>query len=210
LEVSNLLTCLSSGGKKFDARISLGVESRHAKRKQMNPDYISSISFWNDVSNKWNTVYKASPQSTPPQQKEVTMTFKSLIDLSIDKESSVLGGTNLGPAMEEALQARQSQLANQAAEELIELVGVMDTVKKQRLRNIRSYRKEMEKQKRKLDAIDRGFEYGSQTGNFLPLLISLERVSHHSDVGMDQEDYDARKDIPAGWKSTKPVPQPQS
>lgn len=132
--------------------------------------------------------------------------FKNLINLSVDKEGTILSTTTLTPALKAAMEARKKKAAEDAAEELVILLDKVEDFKSVRRREIRRLRKMVEDQKKKLVAIDLMFNYGQETGNFLPLLKEMDVITQHYQVSMDEEEFKLMSKMPSNWAPTS-IPQ---
>ena len=131
------------------------------------------------------------------------MTFKNLISLSIDEEKlSPLAG-NLNDAMRNAIQRRKQQMEESAAEELVELLSAVESRKEAHRKDIRVLRSKMDGHKECLDQIDRAFSYGSETGNFIPVLVLTDQVDEHygyESLGLTREEFMVKKVVPSNWQ----------
>jgi len=125
--------------------------------------------------------------------------FKNLIDLSVDRESSLIND-NLAPSVKAALEKRKEQQAEKAAEEIIKLMDAVDNNKTSIRRDLRVYRGHMEHCKKQLDKLDRAFRYGTETGNFIPVLYLTNSVRGGSQVGMTQEEFQEAIKVPDDFK----------
>lgn len=136
------------------------------------------------------------------------MSFKNLLNLIDMPEDSALTGKLAGP-IKAAMEARQRKVTEEAAEELITLLDRLADAKTQRKRKIKALRSQMKEQTNALDRMDREFAYGNETGNFLPLLISIGLINGNYRQGLSLEDYKEKSVIPANWKPTPNIPQPE-
>jgi hypothetical protein len=142
----------------------------------------------------------------PKKKKKVPM-FSNLIQMATDSDNSVINGMKLKPAVQAAIEARNRKQAEQAAEELISLIEKVDAAKSASRKQIRRLRAQIKSQTQNLDKIDRAFQYGQETGNFLPILILTDYVASGNQVGLTEEEFQELRSIPADFKATVRVPQ---
>lgn len=99
-------------------------------------------------------------------------------------------------ALQEQLAEDQKNRAKAAAREIVELLKLHETSVERGVRQIRSYRSEIDSQKAHLTRINRAREYGMETSNFLPLAIALNQVRHHELTGVDSKLFE----VPSSWE----------
>lgn len=99
-------------------------------------------------------------------------------------------------ALAEQIAEDQKNRAKAAAREIVELLKLHEASVERGVRQIRSYRSEIDSQKAHLTRINRAREYGMETSNFLPLAITLNQVRHHDLTGVDSKLFE----VPSNWE----------
>lgn len=145
-------------------------------------------------------VWDCRTQVTNKEYKMVRINVNSLIklaDKSYAEEVASHGGslpTLLQEALQEQLKAREKDAANQAASEIIALLGNAEQAVENQVKSIRRSRELIAQSKVQLDKIARAKAYGLATSNFLPLVHVLG-LSYHS-----EEHFDVKLlHVPADW-----------
>lgn len=149
-------------------------------------------------------VWDCRTQVTNKEYKMVRINVNSLLklaDKSYAEEVASHGGslpTLLQEALQEQLKAREKDAANQAASEIIALLGNAEQAVETQVKSIRRSRELIAQSKAQLEKIARAKAYGLETSNFLPLVHALG-LSYHT-----QENFDAKLlEVPADWKDPK-------
>ncbi len=62
----------------------------------------------------------------------------------------------------------------------------------------------MRANEKKLAAIDRAVAYGESTSNFVPLLAEIGSVTFGHQLGIDEEEFQKLRTIPANWEPEPP------
>lgn len=145
-------------------------------------------------------LWDARTQVTNKEYKMVRINVNSLIklaDKSYAEEVASHGGslpTLLQEALQEQLKAREKDAANQAASEIIALLGNAEQAVENQVKSIRRSRELIAQSKAQLDKIARAKAYGLATSNFLPLVHVLG-LSYHSEDNFDVK----LLHVPADW-----------
>ena len=107
-------------------------------------------------------------------------------------------------ALEEEQAKIQQNAAKEAALTIIELSKKVNQAKEELVDDIRGYRQRIDNAKKRLDDLDNLIAYGSETGNYLPLVVATEGASSVSNHVKDR----SLMSVPEGWTpATKAAPK---
>ena len=114
------------------------------------------------------------------------------IDDDLTKHIGEVGNSDINAALKEAASKRRAEKIASAADDILDLLDVCQGTKDVIVKGIRKRRSEIKDGLETLDKIDKLLEYGSETTNYIPLLIITGTISDSDtiDVGKQMADSD--------------------